>query len=448
MITIPILANFLSIDVKDIKEINVVEQNEEQIIVITPVPKDSACPNQECECDKTYFKGYRNRKIMHSLFLNKPTTFIYKVRMNKCLRCGKTFSEANFFAPKNSRVSYETIRIVLEAARNYNSTWKEISEKAHISDTTAINIFDRYVNIPRGMIPRIMCIDECYNKHQFSKPYSCILFDFESSKIVDVIEDRSKHHLSSYFNKIKKEERENVQYIIIDMWEPYLDLAQVFFPKAIVAIDSFHVMKEIGFALDKVRRRVMHKYQNGTKEYYLLKHWNRTLFFEQKIYEEKHKIRGYDNKYLNRYQIQELILALDSELKAAQDFYIRYKNMNKLTKYEDVEKRIDDFINDKIVINIPEFISVLQMLQNWKTWIVNSFIVVDGRRISNGPIEGFNSNFKKMITVANGLYSFSRFRNRLMYCYNKPNCLSPVKTKIAKKSRGKRGKYKKKPVNQ
>lgn len=30
-----------------------------------------------------------------------------------------------------------------------------------------------------------------------------------------------------------------------------------------------------------------------------------------------------------------------------------------------------------------------------------------------------------------------------MYCYNKPNCLVPVKEKIKKRPRGKRGVYKK-----
>ena len=293
----------------------------------------------------------------------------------------------------------------------------------------------------------VLCIDECYNKHQFSKPYSCILFDFLKSKIVDVIEDRSKHHLSSYFNKIKKEERDNVKYVIIDMWDAYLDLAQTFFPNALVAIDSFHVMKEIGFALDKVRLKVMKKYETSTKEYYLLKHWNRTLYFNQKIYEEKQKIRGYGNKYLNRYQIQQILIDLDEELKIAQDFYIRYKNMNQTAKYEEVDSRIQEFIDDKNAIKVSELRPVLQMLQTWKEWIVNSFIVVEGRRLSNGPIEGFNSNFKKMMTVANGLYSFLRFRNRLIYCYNKPNILSPVKEKIPKRSRGKRGKYKKKTKN-
>ena len=79
--------------------------------------------------------------------------------------------EPNIFAPKRSRVSYETIRVVLEAVSKYNITWKEIGEKAHVSDTAAIDIFDRFVNLSRGTLPRVLSIDECYNKHQFQKPY-------------------------------------------------------------------------------------------------------------------------------------------------------------------------------------------------------------------------------------------------------------------------------------
>ena len=58
---------------------------------------------------------------------------------------------------------------------------------------------------------------------------------------------------------------------------------------------------------------------------------------------------------------------------------------------------LDGFINFKDAISVQELVPIIQMLINWKEYIVNSFNIVDGRRISNGPIEGFNSNFKKMM---------------------------------------------------
>lgn len=441
MINISSLATFLSINSEDVEDISSITRDDGNFITIKLKKKDCYCPS--CYSPSCKSKGFTKRNIKHALFLGKSTTFLLISRRYTCLECGKTFTESNPFAPKKSRTSYETIRIVLDAASRYNNTWKEIGEKAHISDESAINIFDRYVNLPRGTFPKVLSIDECYNKHQFNKAYSCIFFDFLGRKIIDVVEDRSKFHLSNYLSKITREERENVQYVVIDMWEPYLDLAKIYFPKAMVAIDSFHVLKNMGFALNQVRRRIMKGYKTGSKEYYLLKKWNFTLFKEYPVWEEKIKIKGLGNRFYNNYQIQQMILKISDELKIAHDFYIHYKRMNQLTNIEGAPAMIDSFINDKEIIAVEEFRSIIAMLINWREWIINSFTIVDGRRLSNGPIEGFNSNFKKMMTVSNGLYSFLRFRNRLMFCYNKPNCLTPVKVRIQKRSRGKRGPYKK-----
>ena len=441
MINISSLANFLSIDAKEIENISSITNESENIITISLKKKDCFCSH--CKSSHYKLKEYKYRKIKHTLFLNKPTIFILKSRKNRCLECGRTFMEPNAFAPKNSKVSYETIYTVLEATKEWNATWKAIGKRAHVSDETAINIFDRYVNLPRGKMPKVLSIDECYNKHQFNKAYSCIFFNFLEAKIIDAIEDRSKLNIGRYLSKISREERLNVKYVVIDMWEPYLDIASIYFPDAIVAIDSFHVLKEMGSALDKVRRRIMNGYPKGSEEYYLLKKWNDLLYNDQKSWGEKMKIKGLGNRWYNKYQLQQKILNIHPDLRIAQEFYILYKRQNKVTNIEGAEAMIDSFINQKGIVQVKEFIPIIQMLINWKEYIINSFNIVDGRRISNGPIEGFNSNFKKMMSVANGLYSFARFRNRLMYCYNKPNCLSPVKETIKKRPRGKRGPYKK-----
>jgi len=329
-------------------------------------------------------------------------------------------------------------------AKSYSATWKSIAKINHISDTGAIDIFDRYVNLKRLPLPRVLCIDECYNKNQFSKPYTCILFDFLQRKMVDAFEDRSKNNLISYFTKMDVEERNNVEYVVIDMWEPYLDVCKCIFPKATVAIDSFHVIKEIGDAVSKTRKRIMGTFQKNTTEYYLLKKWNSLLFNTYLPSDEKHKIKGLGNKYYNRYGIQKLIYDIHPDLKRASEFYLSYRYKNEHCSKETFEKCLNDIINDKLILEVLEFPPIISMLSNWKTWILNSFITVEDRRLSNGPIEGFNSNFKKLLTVANGLESFSRFRNRLMYIFNDVQCISPAKERINLIKRKTRGKYKKK----
>lgn len=440
MINISSLANFLSINSEDIDEIETVSRADAVYIYIKMKRRHEICP--ECESEKKELKEYKIRKIKHDLFQNKPTIFLLKYRRFKCLSCCKTFSETNNFAPKRSRNTFQTIFRVLELAKSYTNTWKDIAEKTFISDTAAINIFDTYVNIKRGKLPSVLCIDECYNKHQFSKPYSCVLFDFDKSLVVDIFEDRSKYNLTTYFGKISKEERQNVDYVIIDMWRPYLDISQFFFPNAIVAIDSFHVIKEMGFALDKVRRRIVRGYDKKTWQYRMLKAFNFTLFKDYNYTDEKFKVKIL-NKWLNCYEIKNILIGIDKDLAIATKFYSLYRLFNQTSTIETAEIYLERFINNAEIINVKEFVPIIAMLQNWKEWIINSFIVVNGRRLSNGPIEGFNSSFKKLMTIANGLFTFERFRNRLIYCYNKPVVISPAKEKIVKPGRKKRGKYKK-----
>lgn len=141
---------------------------------------------------------------------------------------------------------------------------------------------------------------------------------FSSSKIIDIIDGREKNTLFKYFQTFSKEELNIVKYVVMDMWEPYLDVATLLFPTALVAIDSFHVIQNMTRALNDVRLRVMARYESGTKEYYILKHWHHVIFNAQDMGEEKMKIKGYNHKWLNRYDIQQIILSLDEELKYAQ----------------------------------------------------------------------------------------------------------------------------------
>ena len=113
-------------------------QDDEVLIFITTKKSSTKCPY--CSSTKIEIKEYKDRKINHTLFLAKNTTFYHHQRRFKCLACLKTFSESSPFAPRRSRESYETIRLVLKYAASYTRTWKDIGEMAHVSDTTAINI--------------------------------------------------------------------------------------------------------------------------------------------------------------------------------------------------------------------------------------------------------------------------------------------------------------------
>lgn len=60
-----------------------------------------------------------------------------------------------------------------------------------------------------------------------------------------------------------------------------------------------------------------------------------------------------------------------------------------------------------------------RLLKMWKPYIKNSFIRINGKRLSNGPIGGVISRVKTIMSNANGYKNFYRLRNRIIYSINK-----------------------------
>ena len=95
-----------------------------------------------------------------------------------------------------------------------------------------------------------------------------------------------------------------------------------------------------------------------------------------------------------------------------------YLTLNHERTIENVEVALDNYIENLELYDIPEFRSVKRSLKNWRQEIINSFNRVDGRRISNGPIESVNARIKLIKFSSNGYANFERFRKRVLYSLN------------------------------
>lgn len=264
------------------------------------------------------------------------------------------------------------------------------------------------------------------------KPYIFIIVDFLKNKIYEILPNRHKDYLTSYFSKIPLEIRNQVEYITMDMWQSYLDLARIYFPKAKVAVDSFHVVKNISTALDTIRKQVMNKYNNGANEiddnhvyYYILKKYKYILLSEFDNISNK---RFYNKKlhgWYDKHSIRKIMLSIDPKLNLAYELYSRYLEFNKTSSYENAKIELEELLEDFFNSGIKQFIEVAKTISHWKEYILNSFILVDSedrthkRRLSNGPIEGINSQIEKINVNGNGYTNFFRFRNRVIYSINK-----------------------------
>lgn len=84
-----------------------------------------------------------------------------------------------------------------------------------------------------------------------------------------------------------------------------------------------------------------------------------------------------------------------------------------------ISTEISAIISAYKLSGISSFKEIGNTLSNWKEEIINSFHTYEGRRISNGPIEGRNKYICIILTLAMGYKNFKRFRNRVLYVFNK-----------------------------
>ena len=127
-----------------------------------------------------------------------------------------------------------------------------------------------------------------------------------------------KPFLYQYFTHC--ENRHSVEYVISDMYEPYLLVTQIMFPKAKYVVDRFHYIRYTMDALDKVRIRLQKEYGYNSKEYRMLKNKkNVTLLRKYSndidwwTYTRRNK-NGHQVDIL-KYDLREEILNISKELK-------------------------------------------------------------------------------------------------------------------------------------
>lgn len=386
---------------------------------------------QEIMCDvchgATKFHSYRMKLIKYGISNHEAYMIEYYSRRYKCITCSKYQSEHNPFSKKHTNVSTLTKHSILQSIKQPNRTFTDVAHQHHVSIQSVINIFDQAIDAPRLKLGRTICMDEVFISKRRKSPYACVLYDFDSKQIIDVIPTRHKHYLKQYFLRIPIHEKDRVNVFIIDMWESYKDVLEKAFPKALIAVDSFHVIANLNRAMDRVRIDTMNRFKlerskliNNDMYYYMLKKFH--YFFKvdlDRLRDFKPVYIAKLNTYWDKQTILSYLLDIDDTLALCFKLKEKYRYFNLTAYYDTCDEALDELIDEFRSNPIKEFRDFGRMLKNWKVEIKNSFIISKGRRISNGPIESTNSKIKTIIKASNGIRDFRRLRNKIMYSINK-----------------------------
>ena len=338
---------------------------------------------------------------------------IRKVRL-LCKQCHKTFTPDISGIRRHSRICEKTKKMIVNDFFKMMS-FSAIAERYHTTTARIVQIFDEVFDfVPRKSLPYAMCIDEKRFTEEIDQKYCCLLYDFDTGDIIDVIKNRQLPYLEEYFSKIKENERERVKYFISDMNDPYKTIKKKYFGKALHVVDLFHVIKLMTSALNSIRVRAMKSLEGNTRYYSFMKrHWKLFLSRKEDIPDKKFSYK--DIEYDLGDMVFECILKnelLNSGYNILQDLYkYNQRNYTFTEAYEFIM-----YIAERLLLAGDEILeSVGRSYRKWAPEIANGLAYTQSwRRFTNSMAEGTNNHIETIIRIAYGYHNFERFRKRLM----------------------------------
>ena len=406
-----------------VKVINVeeVKESKEIVKIITLV---GTTTKVKCPICGNYTKSIHDKlkpmKIKYNKIVEMKCYLILNKRRFICHRCKKKIVEDLGINLKRKSISKSLDIKIRKDLLKPNFNMKQIAEDNNVSDDKVRNILKEamkdYPNYLKTL-PQVISFDEFKADTSYGK-YAFIVNDPIKKKVLDVLPNRKKDYLISYFTRV--DNRENVKYVISDMYEPYLLVTKAMFKNAKYVVDRFHYVTYIMDALDGIRIRLQKTYGYNTREYRLLKN-KKNVSLIRKRYNDINwyvYVKRYEkgrNIYKMQKNILNEILDIDDELNRGYELKELFLDIVNNSNYEDAEVDLLTWIELCVESKIPEFVEASKTINNWLPYIINSFI---DKRFTNGYTEGLNNKIKVIKRNAYGYKNFEFFRLRILYILN------------------------------
>ena len=395
------------------------EEGNKIMITIKSKNKKYRCPS----CNK-YTASIHDKlkpiKIKYLKIAEKESELLIIKRRFICHKCNKKFTEELNLNGRKRSISNNVKIAIRKDLLEYNLSLKYIAKENNVAVNTVRNeLLEAMSNYPEHLrlLPSMISFDEFKADTKEGK-FAFVINDLLHKKTLDILKSRKKEALIQYFTHI--ENRTSVQYIVSDMYEPYLLVQQIMFPKAKFCADRFHYIRYIMDALDKVRIRLQKGYGYNSREYRLLKNKKNVSLLRK--YSNDIEWFVYTKRFKNGHMADVLLIDVKNELLAiSEEIKIGYQlkelflDIVHHAAYEDAKKQFLAWIELCREMNIQEFVEASSTIENWLEYIVNSFI---DKRLSQGFTEGRNNKIKVIKRIGFGYRNFKFFRLRLLYIFN------------------------------
>lgn len=367
-----------------------VENVSDQLHIHIELPrKKHVCPCCGAETDRV--QDYRWQKIK-DIPLARDTFLHLRKRRYRC-SCGKRFFEKNTFLPRYYRVTSRLVSEIIHAFKKVVSA-KEIGCRFNVSGVTAMRYFNLF-NKKLTTLPEVISLDE-FKGNSGGQRYNSIVVDPKEKKVLDILPNRFESDLVKYFSQFTN--KNDVKYFVCDMNPHFRQVAKICFPQATIVADKYHVIRQVYWAMEKVRKNEQNKLPKQHRIYFKK---SRNLLMKRM---EKLTPAEMDRLAL----MFEIAPRLADAYRIKNDFLtvIHSKSSSK------GKQRLVDWLFSVEVLDLPEFHDCTNAYHSWFHEILNSMDVP----WTNGYIEGCNNKTKVLKRVSYGMRNFNNFRKRILFC--------------------------------
>jgi len=84
--------------------------------------------------------------------------------------------------------------------------------------------------------------------------YMTVVLDYLTGRVVWMGEGRSMETLDAFFAELTDAQKQGIEAVALDMWDPFINRVQHHCPQAKIVFDLFHLVKAFGEVIDEVRR--------------------------------------------------------------------------------------------------------------------------------------------------------------------------------------------------
>lgn len=368
----------------------ITEENDSLHIYVTMPRRKHQCPVCRRETEKVH--DYRWQKVKDIQGYGKATILHIRKRRYVCDACRKRFAEEIAFLPRYYRVTSRLVAHVIYSFREMHCI-SDIAKSHNISAATASRYF-RCVQYRCKSLPEVLSIDE-FKGNAGGEKYQCIVTDGKLHKVLDILPNRKQENLIAYFKSFST--RNSVKYVVMDMNSSYLAVASSCFPKAQVVIDRYHIVRQVLWDFEKVRKVVQQDFSDSRRKYFKR---SRKLLMKNpaKLSEEEAD------------QVA-VMLQVSQRLREAYHLKNRFLEFMQSKNRNEAAERLKCWILLAEVSGLEEFNTSIKALHNWDQFVLNAFACP----YSNGFTEGCNNKIKVLKRISFGVRNFPRFRNRILH---------------------------------